>query len=354
MTRAHGKAVAQLSLAEGRTQQLEERVTSSEIAGAKAASAKAKVVETTLRCRLHEANECSIEETAQRDYELQEAQTAQESEQIAENQLVEEVERMEQQQVGMQTQVDSWMQQFVSDAKLQMRSLEETLDTERSEPQHWKAEVAAVPRASPMLPPWQQRAPPPPPATPPPRVGGGMMFMDWLGNGPPSPRRHGGVDGTSIPHVSVFSVAAGDSSAESSEEGFQRRRTPVKALDLGDYPTAGGFRAWMVQMYTKCVACSNRSKKRTMRFLKQVESCTNAEELDHVSRPWEAFDNELVAAVMRLATGALKRELLMKQESLQRQGKLLSGRVALHCLYRGSILQRGQATQVDMARLLAH
>ena len=65
------------------------------------------------------------------------------------------------------------------------------------------------------------------------------------------------------------------SSSESDDECALRKRTPVKTLALDNAPAPGLLRAWKGALYVKSCTASNRSRKRTIRYLNQVESCTD-------------------------------------------------------------------------------
>ena len=91
-----------------------------------------------------------------------------------------------------------------------------------------------------------------------------------------------------------------------------------------------------------------------MKYLKAVESCQDPRLLEEVPRKWEPFDTELSSAVRGIATGSLKRKLLNIQERFHMTGSVLSGRLALWHLYGQYIVERGQASQVELTQLLAH
>ena len=66
-----------------------------------------------------------------------------------------------------------------------------------------------------------------------------------------------------------------------------------------------------------------------MRFLKIVEGAATLEGLGVVSRRWEDFDCELATAILKIAKGAAKREMIMHQEAKARDCDAASGRELL-------------------------
>ena len=113
-------------------------------------------------------------------------------------------------------------------------------------------------------------------------------------------------------NVQVFDIAEGEhrgldeSDPGSENERFQRVRTAVKTIDLGDYPTAGAFRQFVGGLYTKVCAASNRTRQRTMKYLKRIEADITIQSVPKPSRAWEPLDTELLNAVLQCATAPLK------------------------------------------------
>ena len=110
-----------------------------------------------------------------------------------------------------------------------------------------------------------------------------------------------------IPAPRNDNIADEDSSEESIGEEMERRRAVVKPIDLGRPPTGPEFQSWLAEFYMNGCAASNRSRKRTMRFLKVVEMAPTHETLEVCSRKWERFDAELAAACFRFASGEVLR-----------------------------------------------
>ena len=78
----------------------------------------------------------------------------------------------------------------------------------------------------------------------------------------------------------------------------------MKPIDLGRPPTGPGFQNWLAELYVNCCPASNRSRRRTLRFLKAVEKAPTHKTLEVCSREWERFDAEIAAACFRFASGA--------------------------------------------------
>ena len=142
------------------------------------------------------------------------------------------------------------------------------------------------------------------------------------------------------------------SSDEDSEEEFRRKRTPVKPLVIDPLPWPEKFRPWKLGLYEKSCSASNRSKERTLRYLRFVETCDAIAPLEKRPRKWEPFDTELCSAINSCARGPLKRELTIYQESRTNAGQATSGRALFWMLLKSFQLDLGQRLKVDIADLL--
>ena len=168
-------------------------------------------------------------------------------------------------------------------------------------------------------------------------------------NAPPPPPVPDGRDFT----LAVSPDA--DSPEESSDEAATRRRKNTSALKVGKPPTASGFRAWVSELYSACIASSNRSATRTIRFISNVEHMRDPMELlGPPSKRWEGFDAVLYEGVMGFASADLKRQLTNYQQRCYAQRVAPSGRFALWHLLRKYAVSRGTAVQSDLSRLLNH
>ena len=160
--------------------------------------------------------------------------------------------------------------------------------------------------------------------------------------------------GNSSSHSTPWSVNFADeeSSEESVGEEAERRRAVVKPIDLGRPPTGPGVQSWLAEVYVNCCAASNRSRRRTMRFLKGVEKAPTYKTLEFCSRKWERFDAELAAACFRFASGEVLRKLKMYRDALQRRGLDVSGRAALWFVLQKYVVEVGALQQVGLSRLM--
>ena len=155
-----------------------------------------------------------------------------------------------------------------------------------------------------------------------------------------------------IPAPRDVNIADEDSSEESIGEVTDRRRAVVKPIDLGRPPTGPGFQSWLAELYVNCCAASNRSRRRTMRFLKAVEKAPTHKTLEVCSRKWERFDVELAAACFRFASGEVLRRLKMYRDTLQRRGLDVSCRAALWFVLQKYVVEAGALQQVGLSRLI--
>ena len=87
-----------------------------------------------------------------------------------------------------------------------------------------------------------------------------------------------------IPSPRDVNITDEDSSEESIGEETDRRRAVVKPIDLGRPPTGPGFQSWLAELCVNCCAASNRSRRRTIRFLKAVEKASTHKTLEVCSR----------------------------------------------------------------------
>ena len=149
------------------------------------------------------------------------------------------------------------------------------------------------------------------------------------------------------------SIIDEDSSEESIGDEKDRRRAVVKPIDLGRPPTGQGFQNWLAELYVNCCAASNRSWRRTMRFLKPVEKAPTHKTLEVCSRKWERFDAELAAACFRFASGVrCFARLKMYRDTLQRRGLDVSGRAAVWFVSQKYVVEAGALQQVGLSRLI--
>ena len=155
-----------------------------------------------------------------------------------------------------------------------------------------------------------------------------------------------------IPAPRNDNIVDEDSSEESIGEEMDRRRAVVKPIDLGRPPTGPEYQSWLAEFYMNGCAASNRSRRRTMRFLKVVEISPTHETLEVCSRKWERFDAELAAACFRFASGEVLRRLKMYRDALQRRGLDVSGRAALWFVLQKYVVEGGALQQVGFSRLI--
>ena len=80
-------------------------------------------------------------------------------------------------------------------------------------------------------------------------------------------------------------------------------------------------------MHVKVVAVSKISKHIIFKWIQEVETLS-LRELEIPQARWDHLDTALADAVSNVATGPLKRDLFLYQESRSRRGHALSGRGA--------------------------
>lgn len=142
-----------------------------------------------------------------------------------------------------------------------------------------------------------------------------------------------------------------EDSGSSSEDDNRRKRGTVKTFVLDPIPQASGFRMWMQDLYTRVSTASKRNARRTLAWIKAVEASENISPLEISSRKWDDLHTALADAVVKVASGPLKRDLLIYREQLTRRGLPLSGRAALWMVLDQFKLERGPAMCVDITAL---
>ena len=85
-----------------------------------------------------------------------------------------------------------------------------------------------------------------------------------------------------------------------------------------------------------------------MKYIKQVENAKSVEEVTSVHKLWDDFDTELASAVMKVARGPTKKELVLYQEARARECKPMTGRAALWLFLQRYKIDRGQMKQVEL------
>lgn len=121
----------------------------------------------------------------------------------------------------------------------------------------------------------------------------------------------------------------GESTEEPTDEEFKRKRTAVKTLTLGAAPLIGGLREWVSTLKVKACRASNRSKRRTVKFLTVVEFASSVDMVECCNSKWEEFDAEFASQVLEVAKGTLRRILMDYEQRCLFKGYPLSGRGAL-------------------------
>ena len=103
--------------------------------------------------------------------------------------------------------------------------------------------------------------------------------------------------------------------------GLARRRAVVKPIDLGRPPTGPVFQSWLAEFSVNCCAASNRSRRRTMRFLKAVEKAPTH------TRPWRFVH----------ASGSGSTPSLRRRAFDSRQARCFAGSRCTEMLFSGGV-----------------
>ena len=81
----------------------------------------------------------------------------------------------------------------------------------------------------------------------------------------------------------------------------------VKTIVLEQVPSASGFKNYQLDVYTKILASSKRSSRRTLRWIQQVE-IAKLSRLERLSGHWDDLERSRAEAAMKVATGQQKQE----------------------------------------------
>ncbi|CAK0865136.1 unnamed protein product, partial [Prorocentrum cordatum] len=144
-----------------------------------------------------------------------------------------------------------------------------------------------------------------------------------------------------------------DSDSENEDEAFMRRRTPVKEMKLEALPTAHGLRKWVNDLVSEACRCSNRSKTRTLKYLREVFFAADVETLETIPSRRDPFDTELASALRKVATGGVGREVQLYQERCAREIRPFGGRPVLYMILKRYEVNFGQALHVDLSTIQA-
>jgi hypothetical protein len=168
----------------------------------------------------------------------------------------------------------------------------------------------------------------------------------------PTPRGKSHRESDAGAEIPAFGRWRSVSSSGSSEDELRRRRGLVKAMVLPEVPAASGLRAWIQTLYVRICAASKRNKTRTLKWVKECEHANHISELERSGKRWDDLDTALATAMVDIARGPLKRELLMYQEKQSKRGEPLCGRAAVFMMFRRFQIEKGASIQVDLNQLM--
>ena len=143
------------------------------------------------------------------------------------------------------------------------------------------------------------------------------------------------------------------SGSSSTDDTNRRNRRSVKPLKLADPPVAGALRPWMSDFYVRLCAASKRSQRRTLAWGKQILLATSPGSLAKPNSRWEDLDSALSLAVLEMARGPAKRDILMYQEVNFRKGEPLGGRSAMFIVLQRYHIDSGTQMQVDLTSIMS-
>ena len=146
----------------------------------------------------------------------------------------------------------------------------------------------------------------------------------------------------------------GNSTEESEDEAFIRRRTQAKSFTLEPCGDATQLRQWISKLQAKAMSSSNRNKRRTQKYVRRIIHSTSIAALETVSKKWDSFDTEVSTAVFGCASSSLRHELILYRERCEREQRPCTGQAQLFLFLQRWDIERGQALQIDMQTLMGH
>ena len=93
-------------------------------------------------------------------------------------------------------------------------------------------------------------------------------------------------------------------------------------------PTASGFKAYHLQVYTKVLAASKRSPLHTLRWIQEIETAKLKKLEKPKTEEWDDLERVLAEAIMKVVIGGMMKELLNYQNEKLKSGIPLYVRVA--------------------------
>ena len=118
-------------------------------------------------------------------------------------------------------------------------------------------------------------------------------------------------------------------------------------------PTASGFKAYQLQVYTKVLAASKRSSLHTLRWIQEIETAKLKKLEKPKTEEWDDLERVLAEAVMKVVAGGMMKELLNYQNEKLKSGIPLYGRVALWHVFQKFQLESGTALSLEYQNLMS-
>ena len=157
---------------------------------------------------------------------------------------------------------------------------------------------------------------------------------------------------TSATHHAQLHSRQPNFDTDSSEDERRVRKGSVKPLELQDIPVAKNMKQWMMELYRRIGIASKRSGPRTLRWIQAVQLASSSEELAPPDSRWEELDQALAHAIMKVARGGVKRELLQQEKVSITHGHPLCGRSALWTVLHRLQVEHGALVAADLRSLL--
>ena len=152
----------------------------------------------------------------------------------------------------------------------------------------------------------------------------------------------------------LYGQGVDDSSDEDEEEAFLRKRTLCKEMTFPKAPEGVGFRSCYSEALAIMESSSNKSRKRTRKFVKRCEPIEDIALLVEVAKTWEPFDIELLKAIKHIAQPSLTRVIENGRHQLECSGQFMSGRLALRMFVDQYRFDIDRAMELEMKTSWAH
>ncbi len=132
-----------------------------------------------------------------------------------------------------------------------------------------------------------------------------------------------------------------------------RERSKAKESDevnILALPTGSQWRAWRGNTFASIVSAAGRQDDLAQAWILQVETADPAE-LEHPGEGWVSLDRKIAAALTKMATGEIGREITQRSTTCLNNNTIARGRVLLAIVFRYYASGQSGQAMYDMNHL---